>query len=189
MTLLKILSIPAAATLAFSLVGACAQTDDVDSQSTQVSISDPFGAEQIVTVYEAEVGPSDGHAQVGMDGRDFSIVQWIDADSGAKHSVVSASDSEVSYEYIGTGIGAEIVLTDATGSRVIADGDALGTIDEAAATLLMNVRPSPGTADEVAYSFRQPCVGYDTSDPDDWHFYVTWCICDHWYSLFACSAE
>jgi hypothetical protein len=178
MTLRNTLSVSA---ILLSMLVACAQTGDA-GQSQQIKVSDPDGAARSVVVLETRRAGTSAYAEVRMGQRDFTLAQWTDADTGARHNVVSSSDGALRYESITDASDARVVLTDASGTRVASAGEPLGGLDSDAATLLSNFRP--GAGDEVAY-YETYCVGYDTSNPADWHLVVGACTCEHWYSVIC----
>jgi hypothetical protein len=186
MTNLKTLLVPSIATVAFSLLGACAQVGDLDQRTQSIELSDPFGASRSVTVLDEHRGATEGYAEVRMGEREFSLAQWIDSASGFAHNLVTSRDGTIRYEYVADAGSPEVVVTDVAGSRVITPGDAMGTLDADAATLLMNFRSAAATLEgNVAYDYQTYCVFYDTSDPKDWYLYVASCTCAHWYSVFC----
>src|SRR5689334_18762822 len=178
MTLRNTLSVSA---VLLSILVACMQTGD-PGQSQQLKVTDPDGAARGVVVLESRRAGTSAYAEVRMGERDFTLAQWTDADTSARHSVVSSSDGALRYESITDASGARVVLTDGSGTRAVSAGQALGSLDRDAATLLLNFRP--GAGDEVAY-YETYCVGYDTSDPKDWHLVVGSCTCEHWYSVIC----
>jgi hypothetical protein len=184
MSLLRTLFISAATALALSFSAGCNQTEDAgEAESAQtITIADAHGKALRVTVLFSERTETGSYAQVRVAGRSFTLSQWVDADSGALHSVVSADDAVLRYEYITDAAGAKLVVTDESGKRQLNAGDAMGSINEDAAALLLNFRQG-GAAGETGYTYQTYCVGYDTSNPADWHLTVGACTCDHWYSV------
>ena len=178
MTLRNTLSVSA---IVLSMFVACAQSGDL-GQPQEIKISDPDGAARGVVVLDSRSAGTSAYAEVRMGERDFTLAQWTDAGTGARHSVVSSADGALRYESIIDASGARVVVTDASGTRVVSAGEALGGLDRDAATLLLNFRP--GVGGEVAY-YETYCVGYDTSDPKDWHLYIGTCSCEHWYSVIC----
>lgn len=178
MTLRNTLSISA---ILLSMFVACAPTGD-PGPSQEINVADPDGAARSVVVLDNRQAGTSAYVEVRMGQRDFTLAQWTDADTGARHNVVSSSDGVLRYESITEVSDARVVLTDASGTRVVSAGQALGGLDRDAATLLLNFRP--GAGGEVAY-YETYCVGYDTSNPADWHLVVGACTCEHWYSVIC----
>jgi hypothetical protein len=184
MTRFKTLIVSAAlAGLAVS-IGACGQSEEL-APPQSIEISDPEGGARSITIGDEQRGATESYVEVEINGRDFAVAQWIDASSGDRHSVVSSTEGAIRYEHIAGAVTDEVVLTDAAGTRTVYDGDALGEVDEDAATLLMNLRPVNGLAGDTAYEYETWCVYYNTSDPDDWHLELARCTCAHWYSVFC----
>ena len=179
MTPWKQLSISA---FALSMFAACGQSGDA-GPGQAVQVRDPDGAAQTVTVLDSDRADGAAYAEVVVAGRDFTLAQWLDTATATRHSVVTSSDGGLRYEYIADPAGSRVVLSDRTGTRTVPAGGALGSMDRDAATLLMNFRPAAG--DGVAYQYDTYCVGYDTSDPSDWHLTVFSCTCAHWYSVIC----
>jgi hypothetical protein len=174
-----------AAAIALSLFTGCTQTE-APTPARSIEIADPSGGSRDVTVLQSQRTTTDGYAEVQMGGRDFTVTEWIDTGAGVSHNVVASADGALSYEFIAGPSTRQLVITDAAGTRTVAVGEALGTLDPDAAALLMSIRP-PGGDDTigVAYQYDTYCVYYNTSDPRDWHLEVAACTCAHWYDVFC----
>jgi hypothetical protein len=165
---------------ALSMFAACSQGEDPGQ--AQIQVAGPDGAAHSVTVLDSQRAAGSSYAEVRIGDREFTLSQWVDAATSARHSAVASSDGSLRYEYVANGLDARLVIADRAGTRVVPAGGALGNLDRDAATLLMSLRPG---ADGVAYSYSTYCVGYDTSDPNDWHLVVGSCTCAHWYSVIC----
>ena len=166
------------------VAGAGVSSETVDGDARSIHIAAADGSALDVDVGYVENSEAGSYAEVEVDGRAFEIAQWYDAESSALHNVVSAVDGSLRYETIIDASGARLVLSDAAGQRTIESGQAMGNVDDVAATLLMNLR-APDAEDEMPYSYRTVCITYDTSNPDDWYLKRGWCTCAHWYSLIC----
>lgn len=186
---LKLISISALTGVGLLFSVACgsageARTEDPAGDAKQtVQVADAHGHALSVTVLNSDTSSAGSYADIRINQRQFQLAQWVDAESGALHNVVSSADNSIHYEAIVSAAGTQLSLSDAGGKRMVAPGESLGKVDTDAAALLLNFR-APGSGAEIPY-YQTYCVGYDTSDPSDWHLTVGSCTCAHWYSVIC----